>query len=276
MFEHVLVDVEAGVATITLNRPERLNAIDHGPGSMHHELAEAVRLLGEDDAARCIVVRGAGRGFSSGGYLPPGAVDAATASDFHGFLSTEDAHNEVLRESRKPIFAAVHGICYGAALMMALHLDFIVASRSARFGLIETRFGSTGAETLLYFVGPQWAKFLALSGELIGAPRAADIGLILEAVPDEQFDERVADLARRMAAMPTPATIFNRALLNGALEGLGWSHQKQLARALNAITNASDAVAADGRTFHQIRQEGGMDAFKEARDAPFEEPWLQD
>jgi enoyl-CoA hydratase/carnithine racemase len=157
---------------------------------------------------------------------------------------------------------------------MALHLDFIVAAESARLGFIETRFGSTGAEMLTYFVGPQWAQFLALSGELIGAPRAAAIGLILEALPDDDFDRRVNDLARRIAAMPIPATINNRRVLHGALEAMGWAQQKGLALPLNSVTNSVPGRTAEGRPFHEIRKADGMQAFKEARDAPFVEPWL--
>jgi enoyl-CoA hydratase/carnithine racemase len=273
-FANISVASEDGVATIMLDRPERLNAIDHGPGSMHDELVEALRLVDADETLRCSVVRGAGRVFSSGGLLPPGSGNASGAADYLGFLTSEDESNEAIRQMGKPAFAAVHGLCFGSALNMALHLDFIVAAESTRLGFIETRFGSTGAEMLTYFVGPQWAQFLTLSGELVSAPRAASIGLILAAVPDAEFDRRVGDLARRIAAMPEPATVNNRRVLRGALEGMGWAQQKSLALAMNSVTNSVPGRLADGRTFHEIRKSGGMKAFKEARDAPFAESWL--
>ena len=270
-----------GVATITLNRPDRLNAMGQGPGGMHRALLDAVRRADEDDGVRAVIVTGAGRAFSSGGDLASDAAPrrgSSTAADHYRFRTEGDATNEGLRQSRKPTIGAINGVCYGAALMMAVHLDLLVAAESARFGLIETRFGSIGVEVLAYLVGPQWAKFMALSGELISARKAREIGLVLEVVPDAELMARVGDLARRVAAIPPEAAMLNRRLVNGALEGMGWAHQKELGRALNAVTDAVDetATALDGRRFWDILRDEGWSEFKAARDAPFSEPWLHE
>lgn len=271
----LLYDVADGVATLTLNRPHRLNAMDHGPGSLQRELVETLERADADDDVRCMIVTGAGKAFSSGGEL--GAAKALiSSSDWYWFLHTEDVDNERIRHLRKPVIGAINGICFGAGLIMAAHFDFLVASDRARLGLIETRFGGTGVDVLAYLVGPQWAKFMAISGELLSAQKAKEIGLVLEVIPDERFREKVADLGRRIASMPTGAVISNRRVVNGAMEHMGWHAQKEHALALNAVANGDlrEATAADGRRFSDLLREG-WDVYKEARDRPFKEPWLE-
>jgi enoyl-CoA hydratase/carnithine racemase len=273
--ERLLVAVDDhGVATLTLNRPDRLNAMDHGPGSLQRELIETLEELDRDDRVRCFVVTGAGRAFSSGGELGA-AQELNTAGDWYWFLSGEDADNERIRALRTPTIGAINGICFGAGLIMAAHFDFLVAAESARIGLIETRFGGTGIDVLAFHVGPQWAKFLALTGELLTARKAKEIGLVLEVLADDAFAERVADLGRRVAAMPVSGVEVNRRVVNGAMTQMGWGAQKEYAMALNAVANAQlpEATAANGRRFSELLAESWA-AYKEARDAAFREPWL--
>lgn len=251
--------------------------MDHGPGSMQREVVEALTLADRDDGVRCVVITGAGKAFSSGGVMGSKAGHPEDAVDWYEFMAVEDEDNERIRSLRKPTIGAINGLCYGAAFMMSLHFDILVAARSARFGLIETRFGSVGADVLAYVVGPQWAKFLALTGELIDAPTAKRIGLVIEVVPDDLLMERASDLARRVAAIPPTGVMFNRRVLNGALNAQGWLGQKHLALALNALTNSrmGEACAADGRPFKDLMKSGWAD-YKGARDTPFQPPWLKD
>jgi enoyl-CoA hydratase/carnithine racemase len=273
--ERLLSSVTDGVATLTLNRPERLNAIDHGPGSLQRELVDTMERLDADPAVRCFVVTGAGRAFCSGGEL--GAAGALESSEeWYWFLEQEDADNERIRRMHKPVIGAINGMCFGAGLIMAAHFDFLVASEDARFGLIETRYGGTGIDVLAYLVGAQWAKFLALTGELISAEKAREIGLVIEVLAPERFAERVADLGRRVASMPPHAVVMNRRVVNGTLAHMGWEQQKEYALSLNAVTNGGlrQARAANGRLFSELLSES-WEAFKQARDEPFREPWLE-
>ena len=270
----LLVSVEDGVATLTFNRPKRLNALDHGPGSMHDRLIEALERFDEDDEVRCSIITGAGRAFSSGGDVSKtGHIESAR--DWYWFHRAESEHNERLRRLRKPTIGAINGMCYGAALIMAANLDILVAAESAKIGLLETRFGATGVNVLTYHVGPQWAKFLALSGEVVTARQAARIGLILAAIPDDQFVAKVNDLARRIASIPPRGVEMNRQVVNSALDHMGWGAQDDLAIALNSIATAEsrEARAANGKLFSELREEG-WDAYKAARDEPFQPPWL--
>lgn len=201
-FQHILYETADRIATITLNRPERLNAMDHGAGSMQREIIEALILADADVDVGCVIVTGAGRAFSSGGYMTSDHAPPDNAVDFLEFLRQEDNDNQKIMDLSKPVIGAVNGICYGAALMMVAHFDFVVASDKARFGLVETRFGGMGVDVLAYLVGSQWAKFLALTGELISAEKAREIGLVLAVVPHADLDRKTRDLARRIASLP--------------------------------------------------------------------------
>jgi enoyl-CoA hydratase/carnithine racemase len=273
-FAHILYASSDGVARITLNEPGRLNAIDHGPGSMEDELVAALALAERDDDVGCIVITGTGRAFSSGGDMGLGGME--TPVDHLRFLEGTNRANEAIRNCAKPTVGAINGICYGAALIMVLHLDLLIAVEEARFGMIETRFGAVGVEMLPFAVGVQWAKFLAISGEIISAGRAREIGLVLEVFPRDDFEAKVSDLARRIAAMPRHGVALNRRLINGAAVMMGWHAQRELGVALNTVTSAmvDHAQNARGQNLQRVLRDEGWAAFKEARDAAFSEPWL--
>jgi enoyl-CoA hydratase/carnithine racemase len=275
---NVLYDVRDRIATITLNKPERLNALSHGPGSMHADIATAMRWADEDDAVHVVVVTGAGRAFCSGGDF--GGGGGGTGQDtlsWVRFLEGEDADNLQIRNLTKPVVGAINGLCYGAGCIMAAHFDMLVAAESATFGLIESRMGATGIGVFPFIVGGQWAKFLMLSGELISAQKAKEIGLVLEVVPDDRLGERVEDLARRIAAMPREAVMLHKQEINGTLDMMGYAANKTYARAQEAVVNAMSHMArsSDGRLLFEVLREQGFKAFKDARDTPFKPPWLE-
>lgn len=270
----ILYSVADGVGTITLNRGAQLNPISHGPHSMQRAIIDTLVQADSDDSVGCVVITGSGRAFSSGGDVASGGPPA-TGLDWYWFLTEEDVDNERIRELRKPVIGAINGMCFGAAFMMAAHFDILIASNTARFGLIETRFGGTGAEALNYLVGPQWAKFLALSGELITAAKAKEIGLVLEVVTPEDLLSKAHDLARRIAAMPRDTMVMNRRLINTGMNLSGWKAQKEAGIAFNAATNSCFGrhTAWNGERFADLREQGWK-RFKEVRDAPFTTPWL--
>lgn len=276
-FKHILFEVTGRVGRLTLNDPASMNAISHGPGSMEDEIVQALQIADADENIRCVIVTGAGNAFSSGGNMGNGHPEGSVLDAFN-FLDDASRANDKIRALRKPTIGAINGICYGAGLVLAMQLDLLVAVEDARFGMIETRFGGCGVELLPFFVGVQWAKFLALSGELITAKKAKEIGLILEVIKRDNFHQKVNDLARRVAAMPPHGVVFNRRLLNETSNMAAWaSTQKQLAIATNAIVMSlhRDARASDGRVLFDILAQEGWKAFKEARDEAFKSPWLE-
>jgi enoyl-CoA hydratase/carnithine racemase len=273
---NVIYETQAGVATITLNQPGRLNALSHGPGSMHADIATAMRLADEDPAVRCVVVTGAGRSFSSGGDMTAGSLPVDVPIDWYFFHEEMDLDNARIHQMHKPILGAINGLCYGGALIMAAHFDLLIAAEDARFGMIEARMGGSGVSMLPFLIGPQWSKFMMLTGEVITAHKAKEIGLVLEVFPASILLDRVYALARRIAAMPKEAVLLNKRAVDGALDAMGLSVNAALGRAISTVVDAMGPYAStpDGRRFMDILKNEGFAALKEARDGPHREPWL--
>lgn len=216
------VDIKERVATVTLNRPDKLNAIT---GEMLKEIVGALEALDENPDVYVIVMRGAGRAFSAGADLDwsEGLTDAERVDSNR---TGQKAFNRIEQIS-KPVIAAVHGYALGGGLELALAADFIVCSSNAQMGLPEITLsarppyrpkiaedgdpdqpehggqapGWGAPKRLPERVGKAMAKQLMLTGVRIDAERAVQIGLANEAYPEEEFDEQLAELTNRMAAM---------------------------------------------------------------------------
>jgi 2-(1,2-epoxy-1,2-dihydrophenyl)acetyl-CoA isomerase len=201
-YETIDFKVEAGVARLTLNRPDRLNSFTV---QMHEEVADALGGFGD---ARCLVLTGAGRGFCAGQDLNDRAVAPGQAVDLGE--SVEQRYNPLIRklvDLPMPVIARVNGVAAGAGANIALACDIVIAAKSAKFiqsfaaiGLIPD---SGGTWVLPRLVGQARALGLALTGEPLEAERAAAWGLIWKAVEDDQLDAEVDGLAARFAAGPT-------------------------------------------------------------------------
>ncbi|MFN8584289.1 MAG: enoyl-CoA hydratase/isomerase family protein [Dehalococcoidia bacterium] len=260
-FHDLTYEVRNRVALITLNRPERLNALSY---RLREEIGGAMRKADADPEVGCIVVTGAGRAFSAGGDLREQPI--ATQDVLHG------------REVEKVVIAAVNGLCYGAALMWAITVDMIVASEEARFCFMETRFGVSAGPNIPFLVGPQWAKMLVLAGEEVSARTARRIGLITDVVPHEELLPRTLDLANRVASMPRSFVRVSKSEIDGTIDMMGWAANQALSRRMRPLRRGTpdDAFGPDGRTLTQIREQDGMQAFIEARDAAWKERWTRD
>jgi 2-(1,2-epoxy-1,2-dihydrophenyl)acetyl-CoA isomerase len=208
----VLVDVAEGVATLTLNRPERKNALDL---AMRHELADAIHAIRADRNVRAVLLKGAGGAFCSGGDLGSMKIDSAEAGrnrldDLHAWL-------QVLLTLDRPVVAAVDGVAYGAGFSLALAADYIVASRRARFCMPFIRVGllpdSASLYTLPRAVGMQRAKEILFSAREIQADEARLIGIAAEVVDADAIDRRAMEVARALAgASPAMIGLTKRAL----------------------------------------------------------------
>ena len=188
-------DDDDGLCWLTLTRPEKLNALTV---EVFRALRDHVAAIRTDASVRCVVLRGAGRCFSSG-------------HDMNDIL-TEDVpsrgwHSETLRLMEKlpqPVIAAVHGVCYTGALEVALAADFIVASEGARFADTHSKWAFTPiwgmSQRLPRRVGAATAKRLMFTAEVFGAAEALRIGLCEQVFPDTTFFADVAELARKILA----------------------------------------------------------------------------
>jgi enoyl-CoA hydratase/carnithine racemase len=265
-----------GVAAITLNRPTTLNAISARAGGTRDQIAWALSDAEEDPDVGCAVLRGAGKGFSSGGDLS-GNVRRETAFEQQVFLEVAEAFHRRVREARLPVIASVHGVCLGAALSLVVSCDFVIAADSARFGLPEGRLGLVGATSLVPVVGRSWAKFLMFSGENITATQARDIGLVLTVEPEDELQDRMLELARRLARLPREGLLLNKRAIDAVGESAGDAAGRVAGMAADATTlaNSGRATAPDGRTFTEIIAAEGMAGIKAARAAQYDTAWLR-
>jgi 2-(1,2-epoxy-1,2-dihydrophenyl)acetyl-CoA isomerase len=231
--ETIEVGRSGGVVTITLNRPEKKNAIN---GPMWEELRATLREIARTRTDRVVVLTGAGGAFCSGADLSGGGADTGGVAQ-HGWYNMRDVGDVFVALSRlpQPVIAKVGGVAAGAGCSMALACDLIVASDEARFSMIFARRGLSldfGASWLLpRLVGLHKAKEIALFADILSAKEAEALGLVNRIVPAGELDAFVDDWATRLAAGPPIALAQTKRLLNGslglsveqALEDEGWA-----------------------------------------------------
>jgi len=200
----VLLDVSEHIATLTLNRPAKLNALT---GEMMEGLVPIMERLAEDKEVRCVVVTGAGRGFCAGGDVAGMASGEAMPNEKPvARLRRLEETSRLLHEMPKPTIAMVKGPAAGAGLSIALACDIRIAGESARFVTAFVRIGFSGdyggSWMLQRLVGPAKARELYFTGDPIDAREAERIGLVNRVVPDDELAAETRALAERMAKGP--------------------------------------------------------------------------
>lgn len=277
--ECVTFDVTERVARITLNRPEKRNAIN---GVLLRELKQA--LLEADDlkAVNAIVLQGAGRDFCAGYDLVTTYGDRkqeeVDVSAYRGTVKSFDDDCwsmerqaetvQLISAIHKPIICKVQGNCLAGGTDLALACDMVIASDLARIGFPATRAnGSPPAHMWFYHVGPQWAKRLLLTGDSLNGRDAARLGLVMEAVPATELDAEVDELARRLSFVDADLLTANKRIVNLALELSGAGTLQRL-----ALENDARAHLSQGPRRAQFKADMESAGLKEAlknRDLPF-------
>jgi 2-(1,2-epoxy-1,2-dihydrophenyl)acetyl-CoA isomerase len=212
----VLITRDGPVATLTLNRPDRYNALTTG---LRGELRAALDEVAGDDAVRAVVLTGAGRAFCSGQDLKEfgevADVEQAIIDQYNPII-------ERLTTIEKPVVAAINGPCAGAGLGFALACDLRVMAEGAFLSCAFVSIGLVPDSGTSWFlariVGYERALELALTGRRVGAAEARLLGLVLDVVPDDEVNTAAAALAARLAAGPRPATGRTKALLRESLD----------------------------------------------------------
>ncbi len=253
----ILYEVHNGVLRITLNRPERLNALTD---TMRHELIDAFTRAGTEDEARVVVLTGAGRGFCSGADLAA-VLESGEPVDFGQALRT--TYNPLVIQMRslpKPIIAAVNGVAAGAGMSLALACDLRIAAESASFIQAFVKIGlvpDSGSTWLLpRLVGLTRAMELMVSGRKVEAVEALEMGLVNRIVPDEELVGAVAKLAQEYASAPTRAIGLIKQAVDYALDH----------RLVEALEQEAELQAQAGKTADHVE---GVAAFLEKRAAQF-------
>jgi enoyl-CoA hydratase len=277
--ECLAFEVEGAVARITLNRLDKRNALSR---TLLRELREALLEADDRKAVRCVVLAGAGKDFCAGydmaaaspagapaeeGYDPALYRRAADGIDDDAWrLERSQADVLTLFDMHKPVVAAVHGHCVAGGTDLALSCDVVVAAENARIGFPAVRSqGTPPMHWWIYNVGPQWAKRLLLTGDLVSGRDAARIGLVLQAVPAARLRGEAEALARRMALIDADVLAANKRVVNTALELMG----ARTVQCLAAETDARGHLAAAAREFARVARAEGLPRAFRLRDAPF-------
>jgi enoyl-CoA hydratase/carnithine racemase len=198
-----------GIVRLTLNRPEKYNALSL---EVLQELCATLEKLCQDSEARVIILDSAGeKAFIAGADIEQMA--GMGPLDFRHYSSYLNRLAKLMTSSEKVFIAAVKGVAYGGGNIMAMNCDVVFATPKSRFGQQEIDFGILGGlPRLMHLVGPRRAWDLVISGRTIDAREAEDIGLITKCVPAEEFDQTVSDYARAVAARPQTAVRLYKAL----------------------------------------------------------------
>lgn len=240
-YENILYQVEDGIAIITLNRPDRLNAYTPAMGN---EVVEAFRSARDDEDVRVILLTGAGRAFCAGVDLEVLAESNAQAEEKSEgpALGEEDFIRSFpleMRDSSKPLIAAINGHAIGVGVTMTLPCDIRVAADDAKIGLTFSRLGilpGLGSTHLLpHLVGMARAQELILTGRIVLGQEACDLGLVQYSVPRGDVIRTAMNLARQMAeADPSVLALARKALQEGPLLSLeeAMSNEQKLSRQL--------------------------------------------
>ncbi len=264
-YENVLYEKDGRVATIIMNRPDKLNALSEG---LIDDIVAAAEEAEADGEVRVIILKGAGRAFSAGYDITPGKTDQekpTLASTLLRFRRTTTQWYK-LWNLAKPIVVQVHGYCLAGATDLALSCDMVIAAENTVFGLPDVRgIESVESHMWTYLVGPQWAKRMMMTGDPIDGNTAERIGLILKAVPADKLDEEVRTLAGRIANVPLELLMPHKALINKVMAMMGHGVAQQLATDTVVITHHSEA----NRRFREISEKEGLRAALQWRDGPF-------
>ena len=277
-FESIVYEVENGRARITLNRPEKLNALTL---KLMTELNEALWEADNDTSVHCVILRGAGRAFSAGYDLTGADRDVPVSrvespeKRYRGGTSVDDDAWQLERAQRlrmalfdmhKPSIAQLHGYCLAGGTDVALLCDMVIAADDTLIGFPPARdLGALPNNMWVYNVGPQWAKRLTLTGDMITGAEAQDIGLVMKAVPKEHLEAEVEQLADRLAMIDPDLLSANKRIVNLGLELMGARTLQRLA-AENDVRGHNSAAA---KGFGQRVSERGLHGALRERDGKF-------
>lgn len=276
MYETLFTDVDDGVCTITLNRPDELNTI---VPPMPDEFEQAMRLATLDEEVAVIVVRGAGRSFCAGydfgggfhhwdaGITTDGKWDPSKDASW-GTNAFTSPHQKFFSmwKSAKPVIAQVHGWCVGGGSDNALSADIVIASEDAIIGTPYSRmWGAYLTGMWIYRLGLAEAKWRALTGEPFTGREAADIGLINKAVPFDQLEATVAEVVAKLRTIPWSQLMAQKMVVNHAYEQMGLGAVQTLGPILDGVMrNTPDAIEWIDRA-----ETDGVRAAIIERDGPF-------
>jgi len=253
-YEMILVDREAPVGVITLNRPEALNALN---SQLMAEMTQALEAFEEDDDIRAIIITGNAKAFAAGADIKE--MSSKTYMDVlkEDYMTT---NWDTVSKCRKPVIAAVAGYALGGGCELAMMCDFILCADNAKFGQPEIKIGVIpgigGSQRLTRFVGKSKAMEMILTGRMMDAEEAERSGLVSRIVPLDDLLDEAQKVARKIGQLSMPSLLIAKESVNRSYE-----------------TTLAEGVRFERRVFHSLfsteDQKEGMAAFVEKRTADF-------
>ena len=274
-YKSIIYEIKDNIGWVTLNRPEKLNAIND---EMLRELDEMFVLAEQDLDVKVLVIKGAGRAFSSGQdlsgvntdeTLPPGPLSKLPSKDVLEAARRRCRRWEYIFNVCKPTIAQVHGHCLGAGMYLALSCDITIASEDAIFGDPSIRMGILPVFPLLsWLVGVKRADAMLLSGKSVAAKEAERWGLVNKTVRNDQLDAEVRRLAKGLSLVHSDALAITKESLHAAMEARGvgpaWRYTSDMEVLMQRRT-----VQPDEFDFEKTRNKIGLKKAVETRDNPF-------
>ena len=269
-YENILYETDDDqIATITLNRPDQMNAISP---DLERELHEALDEADADDSVRVIIITGNGRAFSAGYDLGREREGIDTRSEaLKQWMPTDMNHTDHvmhLMELDKPIIAAVNGWALGGGFWYSLACDITIASEQAAFGQPEVRMVSNTSFLFPALVGWKVAARYALTGDHFGPEEAVRIGAINEVVPHDQLMTRAREMAKRLVMVPSDSVRLNKKLTTLGFHAMGLRNALQTGGLISILAHAS-TDAKEVEDLYEVQRNEGLTAFLRMRDNKF-------
>ncbi len=257
-----------GIAKITLNRPDHLNALSR---ALLNELVASLHEAEADPAVKVVIIKGAGKAFCAGYDIEPKKSEEYSAGAtpiLEDFQAMRELTNKLttIWKLQKPVIAQVHGYCAAGGNDVAGQCDIIIAAENAQFMHPQVRrLGLIWMHMAAYHAGLQWAKMMMFTGDPVNGKQAEQIGLVAKAVPEDRLEEEVEKLARRIACVPSELLATNKMAINRVAEEMGLNNVFSAAAALDTISHYTGAV----RNFIKAADEKGLREALAENDAPF-------
>ena len=270
----VLYEKDDRIARITLNRPEVMNAIDD---DLPQLLSQAVSRADQDPEVHVMILSGAGKAFCAGydlTYYAEGASQNKVVQDMpwdpmqdYQFMWANTQHWMSMFRALKPVICKVHGFAVAGGSDIALCADLIIMSDTAKIGYMPTRvWGCPTTAMWVYRLGPEKAKRMMFTGDKITGREAADMGLVLQSVPEAELDQTVEALANRMATVPVNQLAMQKMVINQTMEAT-LNQTQRLATVFDGITRHSP----EGMNFlARVDQVGWKQAVQERDEGSFD------
>jgi enoyl-CoA hydratase/carnithine racemase len=256
----VLYETDDTIAIVTMNRPQKLNAIDH---ELRTGLEAALLRADDDDSINVVILRAEGRSFCVGYDIDIDSSEREerryNALKWHRSLSKDLDFEMIPWNMRKPVIASVQGHVLGGGCELAMFCDITIAADNALFGEPEIHFSNVGPGIVMpWMIGYKKARELLYLGDMIDAPTALDLGMINRVVPVEALQEKTLNFARRMALISPEALQSTKLSINRGADAAGFGNAMRAG--VDAVTPLYAAKTDVGDQFTQIRQRDGLRA----------------